>query len=739
MTLFFKNILAKSPHFLSKTVLFWSLFLSLSVNAPSSAESLDRPTIGLVLAGGGARGAAHIGVLKYLEDHRIPVDLVTGTSIGAIIGGLYASGLSAREIESLMLEMDWEQALIDDVPRQDRSMQRKFREDQFSIPGTPGYQGGALKIPSGAIQGQNVILALQDMTQHVAHITDFDALPRAFKAVATDIVTGEMVVLDTGNLAVALRASMGVPAFFAPIEVDGRLLVDGGITNNLPIELAQAMGADVLIVVDITSPMLPKSALGNLLTITDQLTRLLVVNNTQVQKARLTADDILLVPDLADFSAVDFSAAADAIKVGEETIKARQQALRPFMQSREAYRAVTKPIVRAPTIASIELVNETALANTVLRQRIFTKVGDRFNLKQVARDVNRIHGLGHFELVSFTQKQENDQTVLAISADKKAWGPNYLHFGFNLESEFKHDSRVSFLVGYSQQEVSQYGAEWLTSASIGDEPSLESSLYWPLDPAGSTFGYLSGGYSDRALYDYENALRTTVYALRGLEVAAGIGFEYQGSWRTTIGLRRTEGRAHAVSGVSQRSALGFDESSLEWRFVFDTRDDIDFPAHGAIIDASWSLYHEALGSENRYGQWTLRAGRYFEKNEHNLGINLYLGAATDTPSINSEFHIGGYGLLTGLSTQARRGAAMSVLSAIYYQRYNALPALDGLIGVTLEYGGAWDKTDDVSAAGALGSLGAFIGADTPLGTLQIGFAIAEGGHQNYYTRLGRVF
>ena len=139
-----------------------------------------------------------------------------------------------------------------------------------------------------------------------------------------------------------------------------------------------------------------------------------------------------------------------------------------------------------------------------------------------------------------------------------------------------------------------------------------------------------------------------------------------------------------------------------------------------------------MGSENRYGQWTLRAGRYFEKNEHNLGINLYLGAATDSPSINSEFHIGGYGLLTGLSTQARRGAAMGVLSAIYYQRYNALPALDGLIGVTLEYGGAWDKTDDVSAASALGSLGAFIGADTPLGTLQIGFAIAEGSSELLY-------
>ena len=386
------------------------------------------------------------------------------------------------------------------------------------------------------------------------------------------------------------------------------------------------------------------------------------------------------------------------------------------MQSQEAYLAVTKPIAPAPKIDAIKLVNETTLADSVLRQRVFTKVGDRFGLKQIALDVNRIHGLGHFELVSFSRVQEADQTVLEISADKKAWGPNYLHFGFNLESEFKHDSRVSFLLGYSQQERSKYGAEWLTSASIGDEPSIESSLYWPLDPGGNAFGYLTGGYSDRALFDYENEHRTAVYALRGLEVNAGFGYEYQGRWRTTLGLRRTDGRAHAVSGLTRRSNLGFNESSLEWRFVLDTRDDIDFPAHGAIIDASWSLYHEALGSENRYGQWRLRAGRYFENNQHNLGINLHLGAATDSPSINSEFHIGGYGLLTGLSTQARRGAAMGVLSAIYYQRYTALPALDGLIGITMEYGGAWANTDSVSADSALGSLGAFIGADTPLGT-----------------------
>ena len=246
-----------------------------------------RPTIGLVLAGGGARGAAHIGVLKYLEEQRIPVDLVTGTSFGAIVGGLYASGLSAIEIEELMLTMDWQRALVDDIPRADRSIRRKWREDTFSIPGSPGYGNGELKIPSGAIQGQNVILEMQKMTEHVSHITLFSELPRPFKAIATDIVTGEMVVLDHGELAVVMRASMGVPAVFSPIEIEGRLLVDGGVTNNLPVDIARDMGADILIVVDITTPMLDREHIGDIITITDQLTRLLVVNNTKQQIQRM--------------------------------------------------------------------------------------------------------------------------------------------------------------------------------------------------------------------------------------------------------------------------------------------------------------------------------------------------------------------------------------------------------------------------------------------------------------------
>ena len=196
--------------------------------------------------------------MKYLEANNIPVDIITGTSFGAIVGGLYASGMSAAEIEEAMLGMDWERALTDDVSRADRGLQRKRREDIFSIPGSPGVREGELVLPSGAIQGQNVILALQALTAHVASVRDFDRLPIRFRALATDIVNGEAVILKEGELALALRASMGVPAVFSPIKIDGRLLVDGGVTNNLPIDVAKGMGADVVIAVDITSPMLPR-------------------------------------------------------------------------------------------------------------------------------------------------------------------------------------------------------------------------------------------------------------------------------------------------------------------------------------------------------------------------------------------------------------------------------------------------------------------------------------------------
>jgi len=212
-------------------------FITQAVQAQSQIE--ERPKVGLVLSGGGARGFAHIGVLKVLEENHIPIDYIAGTSMGSIIGGLYASGMSAAEVEVVVDGIDWDRVFIDSLPRQDRSFRRKRDDDFALVKAKPGFGDGKIKLPQGLVQGESIALLLQRLALPVATVKDFDKLSIPFRAIASNIVTGEPVVLGSGNLAQALRASMSIPAAMAPVEIEGKLLVDGGISTNLPVTVVR--------------------------------------------------------------------------------------------------------------------------------------------------------------------------------------------------------------------------------------------------------------------------------------------------------------------------------------------------------------------------------------------------------------------------------------------------------------------------------------------------------------------
>ncbi len=218
------------------------LLLTIWTGGAAAEEPPARPRIGLALSGGGARGAAHVGVLKVLEEHRIPIDYIAGTSMGAIVGGLYASGLSAAELETIITTIDWTAAFSDFIPRTERSFRRKRDDDLYLVKNKPGIRGLDLLFPPGLLDGQKIDLLLKRHTLPVVGIRDFDSLGIPFRCVAADLATGEPVVIDRGDLALALRASMSIPIVFAPREIDGRLLVDGGIVRNLPVEVAPADG-----------------------------------------------------------------------------------------------------------------------------------------------------------------------------------------------------------------------------------------------------------------------------------------------------------------------------------------------------------------------------------------------------------------------------------------------------------------------------------------------------------------
>ncbi|MGH8268924.1 MAG: patatin-like phospholipase family protein, partial [Steroidobacteraceae bacterium] len=267
-----------------------------------------RLRIGLVLSGGGARGIAHVGVLEVLEKLHVPIDAIAGTSMGAVVGGLYASGLSPERIEATLRSMNWQGAFRDRPPREDLTLRRKQEDENFLVKFPIGIKGGRPVLPMGLIEGQSLTEMLRRLTLPVARITSFDDLPTPFRAVATDLETGQEVVMGSGDLTSAMRASLSAPGVFAPVERSGRLLVDGGLSDNVPVDVAREMGVDVVIVVDVGFPLLPRKKLTSVTAISAQMLAILMRRKSQQELARLGPHDILISPALGDTSSFDFGA-----------------------------------------------------------------------------------------------------------------------------------------------------------------------------------------------------------------------------------------------------------------------------------------------------------------------------------------------------------------------------------------------------------------------------------------------
>ncbi|NIY87214.1 patatin-like phospholipase family protein, partial [Vibrio campbellii] len=267
---------------------------SFLIATPSFAKHVDedhsRPKIAVVLAGGGAKGAAHIGVLKALEEMHIPVDIITGTSMGAYVGGLYATGMSADEIESFIYSVDWNSGYRDRVDRSQRRVRDKEYEDRYQITTDLGLRFGEIRSPTGVVQGQNMLRILRETTGNLGRFSSFDNLAIPYRSVATDIVELEEVVLDNGYLVDAMMASMSVPGALPPYELNGHMLVDGGVVNNMPVDVARAMGADIVIAVDISTDYKSKEDFTGLFTVADQLSNYLVRRSTQEQAETLSGD-----------------------------------------------------------------------------------------------------------------------------------------------------------------------------------------------------------------------------------------------------------------------------------------------------------------------------------------------------------------------------------------------------------------------------------------------------------------
>lgn len=719
------------------------LIITLTLILISNVSLADRPKIGLVLSGGGARGAAHIGVLKVLEQQRIPIDFIAGTSMGSIVGGLYASGMTADEIEEVITGLDWNEILRDAPNRQDKKIIRKETEERFSIGGKPGFRDGDITLPIGMIHGQNILPVLQELSHHVAHVNNFNQLPIPFRAVATDIVNGRMVVLKEGSLALSMRASMGVPSVFTPTNIDGVMLVDGGLTNNLPVDVVQRMGADIIIAVDISTPYRTKEELKNLLHITDQMTRILTGVNTIARRAMLREQDILISPQLGDITATDFDRASEAIPLGTEEALKHLDALAQYSLSQTDYEAhiAVRPDVSIAnsTIANVYLTNNSGLDDKVLEEYIDVAKGDELNLSKVEADLYDLHSLGNFESVSYRLDHTADGVDLYLDAAAKTWGPNYLYLGIAMEGDLEGDTITNFSLGYSREEVTSKGGVWTTMATLGTEPGLSTHFYLPLSHSLGPFVTLDAGFGrqNQAVFDDDHKLAE--YRLKQSEAGAGIGWEFSRKAAVMFGVSRIHGEANLLIGSRNFPQPKYDDGGVTAQFRYDSFNDRDFPSAGSLVNLFARKSYDSFGADEEYEQFEIHMVKVRAFGDHRLGVSIRAGTTNGDPTIAGLFQVGGGPTMLGLKQGQLVGPHMAVAQIYYYKEYTPMPLLSGYIGGLLEYGGVYRDRDEINADNSITSGSIWFAVDTPIGPLQFGIGATDKGDVSYYTRVGHLF
>jgi NTE family protein len=718
------------------------LLLPVAAFAESEAAS-GRPKIGLVLSGGGARGSAHIGVLEALEELDVPVDYIAGTSMGAIIGGMYASGYSAAEIHAILGGMDWERAMLDRPDRVNRTMRAKEFEAQFLIPYRMGFNDGRVQLPLGLIEGQHLDQVFREILLPVVDIHDFDRLPIPFRAVATDLVSGEEVVLSGGSLPDSLRASMSVPGVFAPVTIDGQLLVDGGMSNNLPVSVVREMGADIVIAVDISSQMLTREQLTSVLSVTEQLTNFLTRRTTEAQIGLLGPGDLLIVPDLGDFSAADFVGSGEIVAIGYESAMAEQAHLAGLAFGREAGDALSPERGQKDYVAHfIELQNGSVLNDSIIMSRLAIEEGDVVDLKELDRSVDQIYSLDVFKSVTY-DLVENDagETGVLVRAVPREWGPNYMQFGLELSSDFAGNSDFRLGAAYTRNALNALGGELRVTGTMGREDEISIDFYQPVDSAARWF-VEPEVYWIRENYDLwieDENLAELELAGWGIDFAVGRNFNTTNRMKLSYSYSR--GEADVITGnpaLVQDADIEIGE--LELQYVHDSLNSIWFPTEGMLHRFEYLYASDALGASSDYQQATADGAMLLSFGRNTALLNYELGYSFDDEApIERWYRLGGLGRLSGLVPDQLLGRHIALASLAYYHRLTDLEVFSAFAGFTLEAGNVWNYSDDISLDEMRYSGSLFMGVDSPLGPAYLALGYGDTGDLAVYFYLGNPF
>lgn len=708
--------------------------------------SSSRPRVCLVLSGGGARGAAHIGVLKVLEELRIPIDCITGTSMGSLVGGAYASGMSVPEMEKLISGVSTDLLFKEKPPRQDQDIRRKLDDRSILLGIEVGVRDGNLLLPKGVVSGVQLETVLRALSKLGGYVK-FDEMPIPFRAVATDLVTGKAVVFSEGELANVMRASMSVPAAIAPAVIGGQILVDGGLTNNLPVDVARAMGADIVIAVNLGTPLMKREELTSVLGVTGQMINILTEQNVRASLASLNATDILIEPALGEFSAGDFDNLPKTVPIGEAAARAVQAKLAALGVPPEQYAALrarqTQP--SPPDLRPVDEIRFTAMNRVnpaALEPTLETRPGQPLDPQTLDRDMRRLFGTGDFEHVNYRVIEEAGRRVLDIDAVEKSWGPNYFRFGLGLGSDFSGDAFFNAALSHRRTWINDLGAEWRTDLQVGSTMYARTEFYQPLDTRRLFFVAPSVALERRTLDLFRGPDRLARYDVRTASARLEGGMNLGRYGEARVGYVAGTARASLDTGPpefappSGRVQLG----ALTGRVIVDQLDSANFPRTGGAGSVNVLFAREALGAQQDFGRWDADGSVAWSLGRHTLTTGFKVGSklgSGDLPSY-ALFQWGGLLQQSGYPTGSLVGDRLTFGRLVYYYKLLDTRILEGMyVGGSLEAGRMDRPLVPGSPTGLLKSASVFGAMDTPIGALYLGLGFAADGNHSAYLFLGR--
>jgi NTE family protein len=703
--------------------------------------SIDRPKIGVVLEGGGALGLAHIGVLQWFEEHRIPIDYLAGTSMGGLVGGMYATGMSAAELQDVVSTIDWNEALDAKTPYPALSFRRK--EDQRSFQNNlefglrHGFSG-----PGGLSSGQRITYLFDRVALPYSGLQSFDDLPIPFRCVATDLNSGKEHIFKNGPLGEALRATMSLPAIFTPVTDGKSTFVDGGLLNNLPVDVVKQMGADIVIVVHLVpSPFLPESR-----SLKSVAQRSISVTIEANELRSLETADLVVSVDLAGYSSSDYGASARIIAKGLEGAENKSQMLSKLALEEPAWQQhlglrESRRIHSSPTPAFVQVSGDDPRLSREIEKKLATHVGKPLDLDRLEKDIDVISGIGRFTRFSYGMTELQGRPGLEIRAEEKEYAPPLLNIGFLIDGSELANVRWTTNARITALDVGGFRSEWRTDISAGSTWGLSTEYYRPVSATSKWF-VAPRLFATNTPFDlYDRSAQIAQYRLGRYGGGADLGFAIDRFSEIRLGYEA----GYFTSSLSIGSPVlptpdgRTGVSSISYRL--DKLDSPLVPRTGQSARFRVAWIDAAPGSAKGFPLSDAYIGVIRPVSKRSSVYLQTFGGTTfghDDTGI-PQFFLGGPSQLSAYGTNELRTNQYWLARAGYIYELFSLPPI---IGHKAYFTSAYELGKAYGAPGASrlpndGSLGLLM--ETLVGPLFVGGSVGDSGHHRVYFTLGRFF